>query len=763
MSQILITKRNGTKEPLNIEKLHKVVLRACEGISGVSPSEVELKSQIQFFNGMKSTDIQETLIKAAANLITEETPNYQYVAGKLVNYHLRKIVYNSYTPLPLYEHVESVVKVGYYTEELLKWYTKEEFEKMDSFIDHSRDEDFSYVAMEQFRGKYLIKNRVTGKIYETPQMAYMLIAATLFHSYPQETRMKYVRDYYDCISQHYISLPTPVIAGVRTPQKQFSSCVLIESGDSLDSINATASSIVKYVSQRAGIGVNIGRIRAKGSPIRKGDAFHTGIIPFIKYFQAATKSCSQGSIRNGAATAYFPIWHLEVEDLIVLKNNKGTEETRVRHLDYAVQLSKLFYERFLKNQDITLFCPNDVPGLYEAFFSDQEKFKELYEAAEKRTSIRKKKVSARELFSAIMEERKSTGRLYIMNVDNCNEHSSFDEKVAPITMSNLCLEIGLPVKPMGTPEERIQLCTLSAINWGKIDHPDDFKKPCELAVRALDALLSYQDFPVECARKSTEEWRPLGVGINNLAYWLAKNGLTYEGNAETFDTLSEFMEAFSYYLIKASNDLAKEYGPCTRSNDTKYGKGILPIDTYKKDVDTISNPARVYDWEDLRQSLKEYGIRNATLMAIMPSETSSTVINATNGIEPPRAFVSYKNSKDGILAQVVPGYPRLKNKYQLLWNIKSPEGYLKICAIIQKYVDQLISVNTSYNPKYFPNEELSMEILLRHLLLHYKWGGKTLYYFNTNDQAGEEEINPTTKKIPTKIETDDCESGACKL
>ena len=770
--EILVTKRNGKKEPLDINKLHKVVSYACDGLTGVSASEVEIKSQIQFYSGIKSCDIQETLIKAASVLITEETPNYQYVAGRLINYKLRKDVYGDYNPIPLYDHVQNVIDLGFYTSELNDWYTKDDFEKMEMFLDHSRDESLTYVGMEQFRGKYLVKNRVTGDIHETPQMLYILIAATLFHSYPKETRMKYVKDYYDMTSKHIISLPSPVMAGVRTTQKQFSSCVLIECGDSLDSIGATSNSILKYVAQKAGIGINAGRLRALGSPIRNGDAYHTGVIPFLKLFQASVGSCSQGGIRKGSATTYFPIWHLEIEDLVVLKNNKGVEENRVRQMDYGIQISKLFYERLVKNQDVTLFCPNDVPELYEVFFSNQDEFKRLYEIAEKKTGIRKKRIKAQELFSAILNERTDTGRIYIMNVDNCNDHGSFKPEVAPIKQSNLCCEITLPTKAMGYDDSLIALCTLSAINWGKIDSPEDFKKPCELAVRALDALLSYQDFPVEAARLHTEYYRPLGVGITNLAYFMAKNGLDYNGNQETYDTIDEFAEAWSYYLIKASVDLAKEFGPCVASHHTKYSEGILPIDTYKKkEIDKLVSRKSEMDWDSLREELKKWGTRNSTLMALMPAETSSQISNSTNGIEPPRGYISIKQSKDGTLAQVVPGYPRFRKKYQLLWDIESPEGYLNICGILQKYIDQAISVNTSYNPEFYPNNKIPMSVLMSHLIKHYQLGGKTLYYNNTYDGATDEmkiEVLPkdsnvvNIKKSPV-TEEHGCADGGCIL
>ena len=767
---ILITKRNGDTEPLNIDKLHKVVQHACDGINGVSASEVELKSQISFFNKMKSHDIQETLINAAAGLISEESPNYQYVAGRLINYQLRKQVYGSYEPHNLYDHVKRVTDLGWYTPELLEWYTEKDFETMNAFIDHSRDEEFAYVAMEQFRAKYLVQNRVTKEYFETPQMCYILIAATLFHSYPERTRMKYIKDYYDTISQGYISLATPVMAGVRTPQKQFSSCVLIDCDDSLKSINATASSIVNYVSNRAGIGVNFGRIRGLNSPIRKGDAYHTGVLPFLKHFNTAIHSCSQGGVRKGSGTFYYPFWHIEFEDLIVLKNNKGTTDVRVRHIDYGVQLNELFYKRYLNKEDITFFCPNDVPELYDAFFSDQELFKELYEKAERNTRLRKKKLPAREVFGMISQERVDTGRIYIMNVDNCNTHSSFVENRAPIKMSNLCCEITLPTKPLNDVNDengRIALCTLSAINLGKINNPEDFRKPCDLAVRALDALLSYQDFPVKAAAEHTLDWRPLGIGVTNLAYFLAKNGLTYNGDQETLDTIDEFTESFSYYLIKASVDLAREYEPCRRVDDTKYGQGILPIDTYKKDVDGLVKRALICDWKTLRTDLKMHGIRNATLMAFMPCETSSQILNSTNGVEPIRDFISVKGSKEKPLPIVAPGYPRLKNKYDLLWDIKSPEGYLKICAVFQKYVDQAISVNTSYNPEHYESGKIPASILIRNMLLHYKWGGKTLYYNNTYDGQGEIDIDKDDEKSDNTSTDQEasggCESGACAL
>jgi len=764
MTQIQVIKRDGSKEELDIEKMHKVVMWATEGITGVSASEVELKSHIQFYTGIKTVDIQETLIKSAADLISEEAPNYQYVAGRLINYHLRKQVYGDYTPWHLLKLVEHNVEQGFYDRGLLEAYNADEWTKMDNYIKHDRDETFTYVAMEQWRGKYLVQNRVTGEMFETPQIAYMLIAATLFQSYPKDTRLQWVKDYYDAISNFDVSLPTPVMAGVRTPQKQFSSCVLIETDDSLDSINATAASIVKYVSQKAGIGIGAGRIRALGAPIRKGDAFHTGVTPFYKLFQSATRSCSQGGVRNGAATLYYPIWHYEIEDLLVLKNNKGTEDNRVRQMDYGVQFNKLMYERLITNGDITVFSPHDVPEMYEAFFNDQDKFKELYERAERNTKLRKKTYKAADLFSRFMQERKDTGRIYLQNVDHANTHSPFDEKIAPVKMSNLCAEIDLPTVPLkdvNDEDGRIALCTLSAINWGNVKSPHDFEKMCKLAVRGLDALLSYQGYPIKAARKATEEFRPLGIGIINFAYFLAKNDVSYSDPA-ALPLVDEYAEAWSYYLIKASADLAEEQGACTRWNDLKSAQGRLPIDTYKQDVDELVKHQERMPWNDLREQIKRTGQRNATLMALMPAETSAQISNATNGIEPPRSFVSVKGSKHGQLKQVVPEYRRLKNRYDLLWDHKGPEGYIKLCGVLQKYIDQGISVNTSYNPQHYEDEKVPMSLMLQHLLMCYKYGLKQLYYFNTYDGQGEVNIDALGESKQQELDRleyqEECES-----
>ena len=755
---IQVTKRDGHKEDLNLNKFHRVATFACEGLSGVSSSLLEMKTHIQFYNGIKSTDIQETLIKAAADLISEEAPNYQYVAGRLINYHLRKEVYGQYEPTALLTHYFEVATAGYYDWGIYDAYSPEEWQDLNKYIDHSRDDLLTYAAMEQFRGKYLIKNRVTGKYYETPQMAFMLIAMTLFQNYTTD-RLVWVKELYDALSTFDISLPTPIMAGVRSPQRQFSSCVLIETDDSLDSINATASAIIKYVSQKAGIGIGGGSIRAIGSPIRNGDASHTGVIPFYKHFQTAVKSCSQGGVRGGAATLYYPIWHLEVEDILVLKNNKGTEDNRIRHLDYGVQFNKVMYERLLSGGNITLFSPHDCPDLYQAFFSDVDTFRALYEKYERSTKIRKKTIPAIDLFSTFVQERKDTGRIYLMNVDHANEHGSFT-KAAPIKMSNLCCEITLPTTPLkdiNDEDGEISLCTLAAINWGKIKKPADFEKPCTLAVRALDALLDYQDYPVRAAAIGTRNRRPLGIGIINFAYWLARNDTNYSN--PDLNLVHEYAEAWSYYLIKASVDLAEEVGQCDRWYETKYSEGLMPIDTYKKEVDELVNPEYRMDWDDLRERAAEKGIRNSTLMALMPAETSAQISNSTNGIEPPRALVSIKQSKDGVLKQVVPGIHKLKNKYELLWDQKSPEGYLKIMAVLQKFIDQAISVNTSYNPRHYEDEKIPMSEMIKHILMHYKYGGKTLYYFNTFDGAGEIEEPKTLAQ--GQLDDEDCDS--CKI
>ena len=776
--QLFVTKRSGEREPLNLDKIHRVISWAAEGLNNVSVSQVEIKSHIQFYDGIKTEDIHETIIKAAADLISEEAPDYQYMAARLAIFHLRKLAYGKFEPPHLYDQVTKMVAGGRYDKHLLDDYSKEEFEQMNDFIDHARDLNFSYAAVKQLEGKYLVQNRVTGEIYESAQFLYLLVAACLFANYPKETRLSYVKRFYDATSLFKISLPTPIMSGVRTPTRQFSSCVLIEAGDSLDSINATASAIVKYVSQRAGIGINAGRIRALGSPIRSGEAFHTGCIPFYKYFQTAVKSCSQGGVRGGAATLFYPLWHLEVESLLVLKNNRGVEENRVRHLDYGVQFNRVMYQRLIKDDYITLFSPSDVPGLYDAFFADQDEFERLYKQYEADESIRKKRIKAIELFSLFMQERASTGRIYLQNVDHCNTHSPFDPKVAPIRQSNLCLEIALPTKPLAhvnDEEGEIALCTLSAFNLGAINSLDDLEEMAELAVRALDSLLDYQEYPVPAARNATMGRRTLGIGVINYAYYLAKHGVRYSDGSANALTHRTF-EAIQFYLMKASMNLAKELGACPKFNETTYSKGIMPTDTYKKDLDAVCSEALHLDWDGLRAGIKKYGMRNSTLSALMPSETSSQISNATNGIEPPRGHISIKASKDGITKQVVPEYETLKEAYELLWQIPSNKGYIELVGIMQKFVDQTISANTNYDPSKFEGGKVPMRQLLQDLLYAYKLGVKTLYYHNTRDGASDNQVD-LRDKVDAKTreqenqqatvaiieEDDDCAGGACKI
>ncbi|WP_421204892.1 class 1a ribonucleoside-diphosphate reductase subunit alpha [Aeromonas sp. 601027] len=753
---LFVTKRNGHKEPIDLDKIHRVLDWAAEGLDNVSVSQVELKSHIQFYDGIRTADIHETIIKATADLISEQTPDYQYMAARLAIFHLRKKAYGQFEPPHLYQHVARLVDMGKYDKHLLEDYTQAEFEELNTHLDHWRDMDFSYAAVKQLEGKYLVQNRVTGEIYESPQFLYMLVAACLFSKYPKDTRLDYIKRFYDAVSTFKISLPTPIMSGVRTPTRQFSSCVLIECDDSLDSINATASSIVRYVSQRAGIGINAGRIRGLGSPIRGGEAFHTGCIPFYKYFQTAVKCCSQGGVRGGAATLFYPLWHTEVESLLVLKNNRGVEENRVRHMDYGVQINKLMYQRLIKGGDITLFSPSDAPGLYDAFFADQDKFEELYVKYEQDPAIRKKTLKAVDLFSLMMQERAGTGRIYIQNVDHCNTHSPFDPSVAPVRQSNLCLEIALPTKPLNNIDDEngeIALCTLSAFNLGAIDKLEDLEEMADLAVRALDALLDYQDYPIAAAKRGSMGRRTLGIGVINYAYYLAKNGARYSDGSGLALTHRTF-EAIQYYLLKASVQLAREFGPCPLFGETTYAQGILPIDTYKKDLDALCNEPLHLDWESLREEIKSVGLRNSTLTALMPSETSSQISNATNGIEPPRGLVSVKASKDGILKQVVPEYDRLKDQYELLWKQPSVDGYLQLVGIMQKFVDQAISANTNYDPARFEGNKVPMKQLLKDLLTAYKYGLKTLYYHNTRDGADDTQ---------TDLQDDGCAGGACKI
>ena len=755
-TNIKVTKRDGRLENIDLDKIHRVVTWAAEGLQNVSVSQVELKSHIQFYNGIRTDDIHETIIKAAADLISQDTPDYQYLAARLAIFHLRKIAYGEFEPPHLYDHVKKLTEAGKYDRHIIADYSREEFDELNAYIDHSRDMTFSYAAVKQLEGKYLVQNRVTRQIYETPQFLYILVAMCLFSKYPKETRLDYVKRFYDAVSTFKVSLPTPIMSGVRTPTRQFSSCVLIECDDSLDSINATTSAIVKYVSQRAGIGINAGRIRGLGSEIRGGEAQHTGCIPFFKMFQAAVKSCSQGGVRGGAATLFYPLWHIEAESLLVLKNNRGVEDNRIRQLDYGVQINRLLYTRLIKGGNITLFSPNEVPGLYDAFFADQDEFERLYTQYEQNPNIRKRTLPATELFSTLMQERAGTGRIYIQNVDHCNTHSPFDPRVAPVHQSNLCMEIALPTKPLDNindPNGEIALCTLSAFNLGALNNLDELEELADLTVRALDALLDYQDYPVAAARTATMNRRTLGIGVINYAYYLAKNGVRYSDDSALGLTHRTF-EAMQYYLLKASVNLAKEYGACPLFNQTIYSQGKLPIDTYKKDLDAVCNEPLHYDWESLRADIVKYGLRNSTLTALMPSETSSQIANATNGIEPPRGLVSVKASKDGILKQVVPEFETLKDAYETLWQLPGNEGYLKLVGVMQKFVDQSISANTAYDPGKFEGNKVSMKQMLKDLLTAYKYGVKTLYYHNTRDGADDTQ---------TDIQDDGCAGGACKI
>ena len=756
---ILVQKRDGRLEKIDLDKIHRVIEWAAEGLDNVSVSQVEISSHIQFYDKITTKSIHETIIKSAADLISAATPDYQYLAARLAIFHLRKIAFGQFEPPHLFDHVTKLTQEGRYDAHILQDFSKEEFDILNDYIDHNRDLSFAYAAVKQMEGKYLVQDRVSKQVFESPQFLYMLVGMCLFASYDKQydkaARLDYIKRFYDATSTFKISLPTPIMSGVRTPSRQFSSCVLIECDDSLDSINATTSAIVRYVSQRAGIGVNAGRIRALGSPIRGGEAQHTGCIPFYKLFQTAVKCCSQGGVRGGAATLFYPIWHLEVENLLVLKNNRGVEDNRVRHMDYGVQINKTIYQRLIKNQNVTLFSPSDVPGLYDAFFADQAEFERLYQQYEQDASIRKRSVPAQELFSLMMQERASTGRIYVQNVDHCNTHSPFDPSVAPIRQSNLCMEIALPTQPLDNINDEsgeIALCTLSGINLGEINQLEDIKEPAELIVRALDALLDYQDYPVIAAKNGSMKRRTLGIGVINYAYYLAKNGTKYSDPTALGLTHRTF-EALQYYLLVASNKLAKEQGACPAFGDTTYSQGILPIDTYKADIDTICNEPLQLDWEALRQDIKTHGLRNSTLTALMPSETSSQIANATNGIEPPRGLVSVKASKDGILKQVVPEIDKLKDQYELLWQMPNNKGYLSLVAIMQKFIDQSISANTNYDPTKFEDSRVPMKVMIQDLLMAYKLGVKTLYYQNTRDGANDAQDD---------LENG-CAGGACTL
>jgi ribonucleoside-diphosphate reductase alpha chain len=755
-----VVKRNGLIESLDLDKMHLMVEEACTGLAGVSASQVEMTSGIQFYNGISTQEIQEILIRSASDLINLDHPNYQYVAARLLLFAVRKQLYGRMKELPtLEDHIYTCVNAQVYDSEIFNKYSKEEIERVNSWIDHDRDYLFTYAGLRQVVDKYLVQDRSTGGVYETPQFMYMMIALTIFAEYPKETRMSYVRRYYDAISKHKINIPTPIMAGVRTPLRQFASCVLVDTDDTLDSIFSSDMAIGRYVAQRAGIGINAGRIRGINSKIRGGEVQHTGVVPFLKKFESTVRCCTQNGIRGGSATVYFPIWHQEIEDILVLKNNKGTEDNRVRKLDYGIQLSKIFYERFIQDGEITLFSPHDVPGLYDVFGLD--KFDELYVKYENDLNIPKKKVKAQDLILDLLKERAETGRIYLMNIDHANSHGAFKDQ---ITMSNLCAEICLPTTPIqhiddDGPQE-IATCILSAINVGKVKSDEELEELCNLSVRSLEEIIDYQNYPVKAAENFTKRRRSLGIGYIGLAHYLAKLGMKYDSQ-EAWDAVHSLSESFQYYLLKASNQLAKEKGHCEYFGRTKYADGILPIDTYKKDVDQISSITLEHDWESLRKSILEHGLRHSTLSAQMPSESSSVVSNATNGIEPPRGYLSVKKSKKGPLKQIVPQYQSLKNNYTLLWDMSSNRGYINIVAVMQKFFDQAISGNWSYNPENYPDNEVPVSVMAQDLLTCWKMGWKTAYYQNTYDIKTDEvveESKPELQSLLNDIMSSDEES-----
>jgi ribonucleoside-diphosphate reductase alpha chain len=763
--QIKVSKRSGKIEPLDIDKIHFVVEQACEGLSGVSSSQIEMNSNLQFADGMSTKDIQEILIRSANDLISLDAPNYQYAAARLLLWGVRKDVFGRFQTLPLTEIIDKNIELGVYDPDILNQYSETELKKLNTWIKHDRDLNFTYAGLRQVVDKYLVQDRSSGKLYETPQYMYMMIAATLFANYDKDERLYYVKRYYDAISQFKINIPTPVMAGVRTPMRQFASCVLVDSDDTLPSIFSSDMAIGNYVAQRAGIGINAGRIRAINSKIRGGEVAHTGVVPFLKKFESTVRCCTQNGVRGGSATTHFPIWHKEIEDILVLKNNKGTEDNRVRKLDYSIQMSKIFYERFLSGGKISLFSPHDVPEMYEAF--GMPEFDKLYVKAENNPDIKKKTVDARTLVMDMLKERAETGRIYIMNMDHSNEHSSFKDKVF---MSNLCQEITLPTKPIQHIDDEngeIALCILSAVNVGivKLDEMEDV---CDMAVRALEEIIDYQNYPVKAAEKSTKARRSLGVGYIGLAHYLAKNHVGYD-DPKALKLVDELTEHFQYYLLKASNTLAKERGACDKFDRTKYADGQLPIDHYKKDVDELVTRKLKLNWESLRKNILKHGLRHSTLSAQMPSESSSVVSNATNGIEPPRGYLSVKKSKKGPLKQIVPQYQTLKNFYTLLWDMKSNDGYINVVAVMQKYFDQAISGNWSYNPLNYENNEVPISVMMQDLLNTYKYGWKTSYYQNTNDMKSddtvEEELPTATDNVipfdPNEQDEEDCE--ACTI
>ena len=761
---IKVVKRSGVIEPIDLEKMHLMVDAACEGLAGVSASQVEIQSGIQFYDGITTGEIQEILIRSASDLIDLDHPNYQFVAARLLLFSVRKSVYGKMRDLPdLLFHIKECINRGIYDSEVLDKYSDGELEKVNTYIDHQRDFLFTYAGLRQVVDKYLVQDRSTGKVYESPQFMYMMIALTIFQDYPKETRLNYVRRYYDAISKHKINIPTPIMAGVRTPLRQFASCVLVDVDDTLDSIFSSDMAIGKYVAQRAGIGINAGRIRGINAKIRGGEVQHTGVVPFLKKFESTVRCCTQNGIRGGSATVHFPIWHQEIEDIIVLKNNKGTEDNRVRKLDYSIQISKLFYERFIKDGDISLFSPHDVPGLYDAFGTDE--FDDLYTSYESDGSIPRKTIGAQKLIMDLLKERAETGRIYIMNMDHCNSHSSFKDKV---NMSNLCQEITLPTDPLQhiDGQGEIALCILSAVNVGKVKSDHELEELCDLSVRGLEELIDYQKYPILAAELATKARRSLGVGFIGLAHYLAKLGFNY-ADQEAWDAVHGLAESFQYYLLKSSNQIAKEKGACSAFPRTKYADGILPIDTYKKDVDEITSIKYEHDWEGLRKSILEHGLRHSTLSAQMPSESSSVVSNATNGIEPPRGYLSIKKSKKGPLKQIVPSYSTLKNNYTLLWDMPDNTGYINVVSVMQKFFDQAISGNWSYNPENYPDSEIPVSVMAGDLLKTYKYGWKTSYYQNTYDLKTDEVSDDKADKLESllaELETadeEDCES--CKI
>jgi len=755
-----VKKRDGRIESLDLDKMHLMVEEACKGLAGVSASQVEMTSGIQFYDGITTEEIQEILIRSASDLIDLDHPNYQYVAARLLLFTVRKQLYGKMKELPtLEQHIYQCVNHEVYDNDIFNKYSQEEIVRADNFIDHDRDYLFTYAGLRQVVDKYLVQDRSGGGVYETPQFMYMMIALTIFAEYPKETRLSYVKRYYDAISKHKINIPTPIMAGVRTPLRQFASCVLVDVDDTLDSIFSSDMAIGRYVAQRAGIGINAGRIRGINSKIRGGEVQHTGVVPFLKKFEATVRCCTQNGIRGGSATVHFPIWHQEIEDILVLKNNKGTEDNRVRKLDYSIQISKLFYERFIQDGEITLFSPHDVPGLYDSFGLPE--FDALYAQYENDPSIKKKTIKAQELILSLLKERAETGRIYIMNIDHCNSHSSFKDKV---NMSNLCQEITLPTDPLQHIDDtmgEIALCILSAINVGKVKSDEELEELCDLSVRGLDELIDYQKYPVVAAEIATKARRSLGIGFIGLAHYLAKLGYNYDSQ-EAWDAVHGLSESFQYYLLKASNQLAKEKGYCEYFGRTKYSDGILPVDTYKKDVDEITTNQLQHDWETLRASILEYGLRHSTLSAQMPSESSSVVSNATNGIEPPRGFLSIKKSKKGPLKQIVPQYHTLKNNYTLLWDMPSNRGYINIVAVMQKFFDQAISGNWSYNPENYPDNEVPVSVMANDFLTTYKMGWKTSYYQNTYDIKTDEVVEEKPNLQDLLSELSSVEEGECE-